>query len=1549
MAAFDTDRINLDRFDGDFIKSWEYWSVCFKLTLGARGLMDALEQTLYHQHFADDPTQPPANRALSHRIGILAGQPGALTDEEKAAHRTFVRTDMAALYALIRHISPDLFREFSAQATHAYTLWTALSTRYVRFRNSTLTTSAVSRDFSTLSMRIDETVSSFFRRAHRIFSDYEHVNVTTLTQEAKQAQVKNALPVHADARWSNFTASLHARSFTDLADLEVALDSFQRATWPELFNSATASNSAAASSAIYYTETGKDEERDTKGKKLKFKKNKKGDKPKVNADLCLRCGNAKHGKGQKCPIPKERLHCGFCNTSGHVTSVCIKRQKQAATAFETNTVATPLHLRGSGYHLVGVPAVTTSTALSAEPANNGNAANMTSSAGSQQVQRADFIIDSGASHHACNDRGLITEFAQNRMQMTMTVANSEQLHCDTFGAVPINKDIVLLDVAYHPKFAANLLSVPRLTAKGVNVLFTRDHAFILPSPFALPKDSILLGERHGEQYKVPVESIPTQPSSQAPQHSSSAIRAVDIASALALNHKALDLWHRRLGHVHHDAITRMIDAGAAAGLDGIKTAEARGIRCEDCALGKIRRHDRAKEMARPKANSVMERVHCDFVGPINVPSLDGHRYASLIVDEFTDGLWVRCIKLKSEVANHVVEFCEYARNRFGRYPVILHSDDDAIYCSKELTVFFSARGIQHTASPPYSPHENEVVERRGYTLFDAARTLLIAARLPAYMWPHAIRCLAYLYIRCTRTIHRVTAYEKLYGCKPTLNHLRVFGCDAIMHIPEQRRGPASKLKPRGIKVIFIGYDEVHSDWLFFDPSTRKTFNGRDARFAEDNFTYGRSDELLSTNSAATLEIVDEHDGADLGPAPPSQVLPAQGGTSQIVALTPPITAVSAQQSQPIIHVARPPLSAPAHAAIDDAPPEASTHAEDTLPVVPAPSQPQIQPQVGAASPLRAEYRGHIEVRGRPPTRFRVKLNRPLSSLRDDIRNEHKDDRIEEEVDEAGAHYAHSNAEHLDHFIGNAYSITLEWPNTFEEAMRRPDAAKWKAAADEEVEAHGVNKTWIWVPTPKSARVLPSRWRFTTKKAFDEETKEWNLRYKARFCTKGFAQREGIDYGETFAPVARYSTLKCVLTISSSRGYLLFSLDVKTAFLNAEIDCEIYVTPPPGYERNGKVLKLLKALYGLKQAPKLWYDRFDQFMINTLRFKRLVSDRCIYIRNGIIIVLYVDDIVSAVPPDQSATWLEIKSAIMKEFPSRDNGELKYILGFRVSRLPERHCILLDQVDYIEKLVQRYQPDAETMRAINVPLVNRPTTSECAVTATDKARMEDLPFRALIGALYYAVHTRPDVNFAVSALAQFNANPGPAHYEHALRVVRYLHSTRNLALRLGGAPNAGFSRIVAYADADWGGDNDTRRSTTGVLVQLDGGVIFHNSVRQRTVARSSMEAEYVSMADCTAEIIWQLQLFKELSVEIERPVIIYCDNQSALALADHDTKHSRTKHIDIQYHFIRERIHDGTIRALWIESTTMLADILTKPLQAGPLARIRNNLLEQVQDQ
>ena len=490
------------------------------------------------------------------------------------------------------------------------------------------------------------------------------------------------------------------------------------------------------------------------------------------------------------------------------------------------------------------------------------------------------------------------------------------------------------------------------------------------------------------------------------------------------------------------------------------------------------------------------------------------------------------------------------------------------------------------------------------------------------------------------------------------------------------------------------------------------------------------------------------------------------------------------------------------------------------------------------------------------------------------------------------------------------------PFSYKSATTPENIDFWMPGIKDEHNSLERNKTWVLVKRKEGMHVLPSKYVFRVK----------NEAPKARLVVLGCRQVHGLDYWQTFAPVVKMTSIRFVLALVAAMDLECEQMDVVTAFLNGDLQEEIYMEIPQGLrtkENENYVCKLRKALYGLKQAPRQWYAKIHNYLVGSLGFKSSVNDPCLYIRHKLsnltIIALYVDDLLIAGNDIKSIS--SVKRQLSNIFEMKDLGKLHVMLGIHVERCRQKKLLFISQPDYVQTILHRF--DMQDSNPMSTPMIN----SEPAMTMSND--VIDIPYRQAIGSLMYLmVGTRPDIAFAICRLAQYSENPTEEHWIAVKRVFRYIKGTHDYGILYDGNIDL---NIYGYSDSDHGGCKNSRKSTSGYVFMASGGAISWRSKKQTSVATSSCEAEYIASCLASKEAIWLSRLHSDLIGKPSAdPIRISIDNQGTIDLASNSIINDRSKHIDIQYHFIRECIHQKKISLSSCPSKENAADPLTKPL-------------------
>ena len=952
-----------------------------------------------------------------------------------------------------------------------------------------------------------------------------------------------------------------------------------------------------------------------------------------------------------------------------------------------------------------------------------------------------------------------------------------------------------------------------------------------------------------------------------------------------------NLWHRRLGHqplscmetIEENVIGMKLKPGDK--LDGV---------CEACMEGRACRK-RIPKKSRNPAKKTGERIFSDLQGPMEVTARGGQRYLITFIDEYTHMVYPYFLTKKSDALDAWKSFRARMNNQ-GIKIQKFRTDNGGEYISNLFAEDLKKHGIIPEHTDAYSPHQNGVAERMNRTLAEMARCLLKDAGLPLEFWVEAFRHAVYIRIRSsTRVLQGMTPMEALTGEKPDISHIRLFGCLAHVFIPKEKR---KKLDSKTEVCILTGMGSATGrNYEFWCPRSERIFTSSNVTFDESkNYKHNMAKEQVGART--------DFDGHDYKHDDPDYTDDTN----------------------------------------DDSEPDSETKQNETEPNTEA--DPEWSPRQTETKPKRRSSR--LAKQQKRPKEQRSQKMESQSEYED------LDDFISSEED------YNSDDDYVEYVnaIMDYASVTIEdEPNSYEEAMDSEEAPHWNKAMKEEISALKKHGVWTLIDLPKNRKAIKCRWVFKKKLAADGTIE----RYKARLVAKGFSQVSGIDYNETFAPVAKYKSIRIVLALAAQLDLDLHQMDVKTAFLNGTITEEIYMQQPEGFVTaayQDKVCKINRGLYGLKQSPRQWNQDLNKTLLE-MGFTRCKADPCLYIRikdqKTTIIAVYVDDIIIA--SDDPEDRKKIQACLEDNYEITDLGELHWCLQMRVTRNRRAKTITLDQALLTKTILKKFAMNQSKPLTTPSHIGIKLSKTMCPKNRQEELDMANVPYRSAVGSLMYlALSTRPDIATAVNAVSRFVANPGRKHWQAVKHILRYLRGTEEQGItfsrpRPKQSPKKPEEQdrdqrplLIGYADSDWGGNLDDRRSTTGYVFQLAGGPISWKSKVQPTVALSSSEAEYMAAGSATQEALWLRTILMELNFPQEGPTPIYEDNQGCIAMTlTNGGHHSRTKHIDIKHHFIRNCVEDQTVILVWISTKQMIADILTKALPLKTFAYLRGLLM------
>uniref|UniRef100_A0AAV1TK37 Reverse transcriptase Ty1/copia-type domain-containing protein n=1 Tax=Peronospora matthiolae TaxID=2874970 RepID=A0AAV1TK37_9STRA len=504
---------------------------------------------------------------------------------------------------------------------------------------------------------------------------------------------------------------------------------------------------------------------------------------------------------------------------------------------------------------------------------------------------------------------------------------------------------------------------------------------------------------------------------------------------------------------------------------------------------------------------------------------------------------------------------------------------------------------------------------------------------------------------------------------------------------------------------------------------------------------------------------------------------------------------------------------------------------------------------------------------------------------------------------------------------------LSEPTTFEDAVGGPDQVHWRKAICAELDSMKLRGVFRATKLPSGQHTIGTKWVFKIKRKADGSIEK----YKARLVAKGFKQKYAIDYAETFLPVVKYVTLRMVVAITKYFGWTLDQLDAVTAFLYGEMKEKVFCAIPEGVEvdEDFDCFELIKAIYGLKQASRVWNEFFLNEFVCFIGFQVSDFDPCLYLKitigECVLLLVYVDDVL--VTGSSTELIMRTKSDLKARFEMTDSRKCAFVLGIELVD-NDNGSVTMCQRRYVEDVLKRFGMS-------DCKAVTSPTDISSRLIPSTAATKIDAPFREAVGALMHLMTaTRPDIAFAVSYVSRFMENPQVEHWMAVKRILRYLQGTKSHGICFKPDDKIDF---CGYSDADWAGDHADRKSTSGYAFILMGAPVSWGSKMQSSVSLSTSEAEYIALSLAIQEGKWVHRLLCEILDAAENKsgpeLKIMEDNQSCIKMTKNPVNHGRAKHIDIKYHHIRDEVKRGDVKLVYCETTTMLADIMTKGLP-GP---------------
>ena len=988
---------------------------------------------------------------------------------------------------------------------------------------------------------------------------------------------------------------------------------------------------------------------------------------------------------------------------------------------------------------------------------------------------------------------------------------------------------------------------------------------------------------------------------------------------------------------------------------------------------------------------------CDFAGKF-LPSIARNQWLLLFIDQSSNTLVPYFCKRRSEFLKHLKTF-----TRDHPRMELLYTDNERTMLTPQVEDHLKRckKPIDHRQRPPGESQARYAgrIERAFGTLMPALYTALFNANLSGDFWEHAISHICRVW-NIVNAKHKTTEKEMqtiaIFGCvifwKDTRHSQREYHRD--------NKGMSSV--SRG---IHIGYNMKNNCWRIYCPRTRRIVES-DSVTLDESSTYWRRghrlghpqwheafdagealfttldklakavsgptqhyDDMLilydePSDSFGNLDATDYDCPADAdvsevsSPATSTPASPISGPSTPALCITPAQPTDMSNPEEPV-HIQAPELSPDFLLDNTDSSLDSSHEADKSSSSVGDANYFDITSQVNAyaVSALESgDFNPMSLFHGSSDTRLpHATVNRVRTSHKHTVNEisapEHDQFRPHSLTPSDFCLYNAELNECVDFNSNLVFSIhdVEEPPQTLAQARQRPDAAEWIESYEKEVSSLMANNTWTarrWRDIPAGRRAIRCKLVFRKKMIGDKLDK-----YKCRIVAKGFSQVKGLDYFETWAPTVRDETVKICLTHAATSDFEIEQSDVSTAFLNPDLNEQIFMHMPDGManiddEGYSLVLELNKCIYGLKQSANAWFAMLTDHITNTMGFTQSDSDPCLFFKDidghRYLLLTFVDDILLIGP--STTTISDLQAQFSSKFKMTHLGPVAWFLQMEVTRDRTARTITLNNRHKISSLLEAH--GMTDCKPVTTPMVDGKERLR-AFIPEDLAPDADLsfqafPYREIVGSLLYLTKTRLDLQLAIQQLCKYMHNHGPEHVVACKRVLRYLKGTLSIGLTLGGASSAPLV-LSAYADADWARDLDYRTSITGYTLFLGRSCINSVAKNQDRIALSSTEAEYIAICVCSSKIAWARQVLADVGLPQLQPTIVYEDNQPCIDLAHNAILSERTMHVDVKYHKIRERIKDSILQILPIPTDVNVADTMTKPLARVKFELFRAQLM------
>lgn len=1150
-----------------------------------------------------------------------------------------------------------------------------------------------------------------------------------------------------------------------------------------------------------------------------------------------------------------------------------------------------------------------------------------------------WYLDSCASVHItpCREQ-FISTLSPSRL--LIEIANGSEVQSKGKGDVRISyvskeekpRSTIVRGVHYVPEAVSSLLSVGELEDRGARVVVDSPGKTVT---IMRDQKEVLFGHRHRKVWRL----------NQMIDHRAHTAQEKEGDGGTAskpIPKISTRLLHARLGHPG-----KHMEGKLNGLMDDLGDHSFCPPFCSSCTEAKMTR-----KVSREPMSIVTEklgRVHMDLWGPVEL-SLQGMKYMLTITDQATGRVWVYFSKDKKRIVEKIkawVVVAEAECQEYGKGEKLraVRFDRGGEFLNNAMGTFCAGRGIRIEPTVGYHSEGNSISERSMRTISERGAAMRHEMALPAAYWEFANRTAAYLRNRGVVKNMTKSPWELWRNEKPKARHLRVFGCPAWVLIPKEKR---TKLAKRAWQGVFVGYkEETDKIYLVWNPADKKVHEARFVDFDESKYMdnevsqesqseYGNEKDGLGEQGELTD---DESDGGDSATdrATDQEAVESEEDAGERADGNPTDqdTAGSEEglQGDTII------------VDIGEAD-ESSTEAE--------------RPSSGSDANNSNQPKTRSQSR-----REAVALKKAEKQQAELERRQREEKRMEERLKKRGESSRKERAMVARALLQPNSDIYDFDPKklTFRQAMESSEKDKWVGAINEEVENLIRRETFsgeISEADIQGKEVVDSKLVFDHKKDKDGMI----LRYKARLVARGFTQKHGVNYGETFAPTIRLDAMRIMLALAAKKGWKVHQMDAVAAFLAARLQEEIFMKVPTELQQYfGKYVRILKSLYGLKQAARMWYLLVSGFL-KKIGFSPMAVDPTVFrhTESGVIIGLHVDDFM--LTGEDEAAIEKVKEQLKERFEMKDLGEAESILGIQIRRHEGK--LTIDQSQFAKETVAQFLYDDSMKHA--TPMEPEAIRKLAEDPGRPLSQDEWLKYVELLGKLIWLCNTRFDIIFAVNRMASFTVESCWNHWKALLRILGYVSRTINHGITYGGnnahaegveGSNIDYYSVdhnieghvgaaslqdgEAFSDTDYATDPRDRKSILGFVFMVYGGAVMTYSKKMKSVARSTTEAEYVGMGEATKAALWGRRLLAELEGKGEQAVpLLLGDNKGAVQLTRGVSNTSKIKHIDTAFHHVVDEVREGRIQVYWVPGENMLADGMTKPLPREAFERNRRRI-------